>query len=215
MSDLSNTPSGEGTWIHRLAASGGSPLFRPWASLNPAEPAAEPEPEPEPEAGEPESSEPNPAAIKAEAFAEGFEQGRRTVELELASERNAIKELAESLQCLWPEPPQALAALLAETVERLVGQIVGEVEIDRTLLVSRAERAAAMIVEEQSPSKMLVHPEDLPLLQGARIPVPIAADSSLPRGSVVLECGTGWVDDGPAVRMEQLKEALNRLGAPE
>jgi hypothetical protein len=32
---------------------------------------------------------------------------------------------------------------------------------------------------------------------------------------VKLECASGWIEDGPAVRLERLRLALDRIGAPE
>ncbi|PWG02012.1 FliH/SctL family protein [Sphingosinicella humi] len=162
-----------------------------------------------------ESAEPavsDPAATHADSFAQGFDAGRRTAELEFAGERQAIARLAEQLEALRPEPTSALAALIAETVERLVTQIVGSVEIDRALLQQRAETAAKLIGEDTEPAKMRVHPDDVPLLDAARIPVTIVGDDSLRRGSIVLDTGSGWVEDGPAVRLERLRAALDSFG---
>lgn len=151
-------------------------------------------------------------AAEVDAFAEGFEAGRRTVELELAEEREAIARLSTALETLRPEPTEPLAALLAETVERLVRQIVGEVEIDPATLMRRAEMAARLVGEEVAPSKLRVHPDDIALIDAAQMPVPVLADASLARGSVVLETASGWIEDGPAVRLERLRAALDRMG---
>jgi len=192
------------SWIGSLAASR-IRTFTPWNS----------EPAPTEVANDHGARASDPAAIHAEGFAQGFEQGRRTVELELAAERNALTRLAESLDVLRPQPSGALAALLAETVERLVRQIVGEVGVDPAMLINRAENAAALVGEELEPSKLLVHPDDVAILSSARIPLHVVGDPALERGSIVLECGGGWIEDGPLVRLERLRAALGRIGAPE
>ncbi len=153
--------------------------------------------------------------IREQAFAEGFEQGCRTVEAEVAQEREAIAALTASIEALQREPTDALAALLAVTVERLVHQIVGEVPINPISLVKRAEAAAALIGEEVEASRLLVHPDDLPLFARSRVPVEIAADPSLERGAVRLEWNRGWIEDGPSVRLERLRAALDGLAAPQ
>ncbi|SMF72617.1 FliH/SctL family protein [Allosphingosinicella indica] len=154
-------------------------------------------------------------AIRAEAFAEGYEAGHRTAELTLAADKEALAKLLEAVEALRPEPTDALAALLAEAVERLVHQIVGTVEIDAALLRERAEMAAAMIGEDNDASRLMVHPDDVPLLEGAPIPVEIVGDPSLPRGTVRLETGSGWIEDGPAIRLDRLRTALGKMGAGE
>jgi flagellar assembly protein FliH len=199
-------------WLDHFAARSEPARFTPWRSS---------EEEPAPVSGneelevEEEAVEADPVALHADGFAQGFEEGRRTVQLEFADERAALARLTESLDVLRPEPTTALAALLAETVERLVRQIVGRVEVDAILLANRAGEAAALIGEELEPSKLFVHPDDIPLLAPAHIPVELAPDATLARGSVKLECASGWIEDGPSVRLDRLRAALDRMGAPE
>jgi flagellar assembly protein FliH len=148
-------------------------------------------------------------------FERGFEEGRRAAEQEMAEARAAITRLAESLDVLRPEPTNALALLLAETVERLVRQIVGQVDVDAALLLARADAAAALIGGETAPARLRVNPADLPFFIGARVPVEIMADPSIERGGLKLETGQGWIEDGPSVRLDRLRAELDRLGTPQ
>jgi flagellar assembly protein FliH len=154
-------------------------------------------------------------AIRTQAFAEGFEQGCKTVDDEVAKEREALAALMESLQALQPEPPEALAALLAVTVERLVHQIVGEVPINPILLVKRAEDAARLIGEETQGSRLLVNPADLPLFARTRVQIEIVGDPAIERGALRVIWGQGWIEDGPAVRLARLRASLDKLAAPK
>ena len=177
-----------------------APQFTPWGEMT-AAPSNDTEAAPDLE------------AVRAQAFAEGFDQGRRTVELEFAAEREALAHLAEALEVLRPEPTAALGQLLAETVERLVRQVAGEVEVDGALLARRAEAAAAMIGEETEAARLRAHPEDAVLLENARIPVEIVADPTLERASLVIETRDGWIEDGIAIRIERLRAELDRICA--
>src|SRR3546814_15532471 len=49
-------------------------------------------------------AQPDAAATHADSFAQGFDAGRRTAELEFAGERQVIARLAEQLEELRPEP---------------------------------------------------------------------------------------------------------------
>lgn len=157
----------------------------------------------------------DPAAIREQAFLDGAAQGRAMAEADLAAEHRALAELAASLSILQPEAPAALGMLLSETVERLVRQVMGEVTIDRDQLLARANAAAALIAEETAPARMRVHPDDQALLAGATLPLPLVGDPHLARGTILIENGSGWIEDGPAVRLEKLRSLLDRLGAPE
>ncbi|MFN3388276.1 MAG: FliH/SctL family protein [Allosphingosinicella sp.] len=181
-----------------------APTFTPMAGEEPAndDPAA---PSPEDEV----------ARIEAEAFALGYEAGREAAEQDFAAEREAVASLARSLEALRPLPEQQLALLLAETVDRLVRQLVGEVGVDPVLLLSRAKNAAAMLGAEAAAAKMRLHPEDVLLLAEAGLPVPLEADPALERGAIRIETATGWIEDSPAIRLERLRAELDRMGAPK
>ena len=113
---------------------------------------------------------------------------------------------------LKPEPTGALAMLLAETVDRLVRQVVGEVEIDGMTLLARAREAAELIGKDTEPSQLRCHPDDAALLEAAALDIELVADPALERGALVLETGHGWIEDGPAVRLDRLRAALDRMG---
>jgi flagellar assembly protein FliH len=154
----------------------------------------------------------NAADLQAGAFAQGFEEGRRAVEEMVAGERAGIAQLAASLEVLKPQPSQALAMLLSETVERLVRQIMGTVSIDRDTLLERCVRAAELIGDEAGPMRLRLHPDDLELLGDASIDTPLVADHGLLRGTIRLETDEGWIEDGPEARLERLRAALDQMG---
>lgn len=185
--------------IRRNAAS-----FRPWGGNDdPLEPGDEGS----------FSAEDELQVREAELFALGVAEGRRTVEAEFAAERHAMVQLAEALQQLRPEPTLPLALLLAETVDRLVRDVVGEVEIDGLKLLARAKAAAALIGEATQPARLRLHPDDAALLRDAALEVEIQGDLALQRGTVLLETAEGWIEDGPAMRLERLRAELDKMAA--
>jgi flagellar assembly protein FliH len=151
-------------------------------------------------------------ALKAEAFAQGFDEGQRVLLEAVQHERTALSELAGSLEVLQPEPTGALAAMLAETVDRLVRQIVGEVQLDQDTLLARCEAAAALIGDEVKPASLRINPADAERLGDAVLPVPMIADESVAPGMLLLETAQGWIEDGAAVRLERLRSALDGMG---
>jgi flagellar assembly protein FliH len=153
-----------------------------------------------------------PGDVRARAFTEGYEEGRRAVLEGVAAERDALAELARSLEALTPEPSRELGLLLAETVDRLVRQIVGEVTIDRETLEARAMAAAELISEEAGTMRLRLNPADAERLADAQLDVQMVPDAHLAPGTILLETGDGWVEDGPEVRLEKLRAALDRMG---
>jgi flagellar assembly protein FliH len=154
-------------------------------------------------------------ALIAQGYADGLNEGRRLAMIELEEERAALQRLAVSLECLNPQESDGLAAMLANSVKRLVTQIVGEVEINADTLLERTQAVAAMIAEETAPTRLRLHPTDVVRLKGANIAVELVGDPLLAPGTIVLDTGSGWVEDGPHVRLEKLRAQLDRLGAPK
>ena len=170
--------------------------------------------EPEPFHGAASNDMASAEALLAQGYAEGLSEGRRLAMIDLEEERSALARLAASIEALKPENSDGLAALLADTVKRLVTQIVGEVEINADTLHERVQAIAAMIAEETAPKRLRLHPTDVARLQGATLPLDMVADPMLAPGTIVLDTGSGWVEDGPHVRLEKLRAQLDRLGAP-
>lgn len=154
----------------------------------------------------------DPSAIHAQGFAEGHAEGLRMLERAILDERAAVTALADSLAALRPEPAGPLAALLAETVERLVRQVVGEVEVDRARLLERASAAAELIADDAAPARMRLHPDDVERLAGTALPVELIADPAIAPGAVLVEGEQGWIEDGPAAALERLRHVLNQMG---
>ena len=162
---------------------------------------------------EPEEERVDIEAVRAAAIAQGYAAGLEAGRREADKERDALERLAMGLQMLRPEPTQGLGAMIATTVERLVRQVMGEVEVDVDTLMDRAQAAAALIGEETRPTVLKLNPEDLSRLNRAELPVSVEADPALAPGDLRLETGAGSVEDGPSVRLERLRCALDRVAS--
>ena len=148
---------------------------------------------------------------RMEAFTLGFDEGCRVTAEANAADADARARLAEALGLLAPAPSGMLSTMLSATVVRLVEQIVGEVEIDLERLVDRCDTVAAFIESNQDRSALHLHPDDVALLEGETIGVPMVADKSMHRGCVRLETADGWVEDGPDVRLSRLRALMDDM----
>lgn len=148
------------------------------------------------------------ASVPVDEFARGVVEGRRTVEAELAAERDALLQLAGSLETLQSPPSALIASLIITSVERLVADIVGNAPIDGTLLSERAGALAA-IIADQGQVMLAVHPDDEPLLETA---LPVVPDPALERGMVQARAGAILYEDGVPQAMMRLRTEIARLG---
>ena len=134
--------------------------------------------------------------------------------MEFMREREALAQLIRSAESLQPEPSGPLAAVLAESVIRLVRQIVGEVQIDPVMLKKRAESIAELVTAESGPARLRMNPDDMAMLDGVDLGLPMAPDHHLASGTIILETGEGWIEDGPHVRLAKLRSQLDNMVLP-
>ncbi len=178
--------------VDAMARGGG---FRPLSFARPAHAAHE----------EPES--PVEADLD-DPFALGLAEGQRLAEAAFVAERHQLLALLAGAEALQDEPSEELAQLIAETVGRLVRQIVATAPIDADWLQAQAETAAAMVADADKARTLWVHPDDAALLADCPLTLAIESDPAMMRGTVRLETSTGWIEHGRAVYLEELRAAL-------
>lgn len=148
-------------------------------------------------------------------FARGLAEGQRLAESAFAAERHQLLALLAASEALQDEPSEELAQLIAETVERLVHQIVDTAPIDAAWLQAQAETAAALVAECDKARTMWVHPDDAVLLADCPLTLPVEGDASMARGTVRIETSAGWIEHGRSVYLDELRIALAGDGASE
>ena len=109
----------------------------------------------------------------------------------------------------------ALAGRLRETVLHLVTNLVGEVGISPDLLTARVEAATDLLADKTEAALLRLHPDDVALLDGRLASTVFAAgDPHVARGSFVLESASTIVEDGPALWLDQLAGAIDKVSVP-
>lgn len=109
----------------------------------------------------------------------------------------------------------AMAQRLRQTVMLLVTRLVGEIGVMPDLLATRIDAAVDLLADTSESALLRVHPDDVVLLEG-RLPATVfaAGDAALARGSFVLESASTLVEDGPALWLDQLATAIDRVPVP-
>jgi flagellar assembly protein FliH len=148
------------------------------------------------------------AVPEGDLVSEAFERGFKAAEKNFVVERLELQKLIAASAALQPEPSEELAVLIAETVSGLVAKIVGNVAIDRDWLADRARNAAALVSECDNARTIFVHPDDMIHLKGSELPLPIKADRDALRGSIRIDCSSGWIESGTALYLDALRVEL-------
>lgn len=141
-------------------------------------------------------------------FARGLAEGQRLAEAAFIAERHQLLALLAGAEALQDEPSEELAQLIAETVERLVRQIVATAPIDAGWLQAQAQTAADMVADADKARTLWVHPDDAALLADCPLTLALESDPAMMRGTIRLETSTGWIEHGRAVYLDELRTAL-------
>lgn len=142
------------------------------------------------------------------AYLRGMNEGRELSEISHAIEREALLALLASAEAFHHDASADLAAMIALTVERLVGQIVAAAPVDADWLHAQAAAAAAVIGDADRDQVLMLHPDDAVLLADCTLGLAVQSDASMARGNVRIEAGSGWVEAGRSVHLDALHAAL-------
>jgi flagellar assembly protein FliH len=155
-------------------------------------------------------------AAHAEGYAQGLADAAEQARLH-AEARERDGHLVDSIgQALASRVDRdAIAEHLRQTVLKLVSKLVGEIGVDPALLAGRIEAATDLLVDTQESAILRVHPDDVALLDG-HLPETVFAvgDAAVARGSFVLESASTIVEDGPALWLDQLAAAIDKVPVP-
>ncbi|MEO0061639.1 MAG: hypothetical protein RLZZ08_199 [Pseudomonadota bacterium] len=159
------------------------------------------------------ADEPPPHDPVKDAFEQGFAEGysaARSEAVQQEQDRDARRETIElTLARMDEQATQELAERLRQTVLALCEQAVLPLALDAEGLAARINRAVAMLQRAQDDRRVLLHPDDLALVQ-PRLPAGLAveADPSVERGGLRIVTPDGGVEDGPGQWRRILAEAF-------
>jgi flagellar assembly protein FliH len=158
------------------------------------------------------SREPEPDPIH-EAYARGLAEGRAEAEAQAAErerERDARRAAIELAFARFDAASaDQLRERLHETVYALCEKTMLPLASDAERLALRVEKAAAMLQRAHDERRILLHPDDIALVDG-RLPVELmlVPDPSLERGALRIETEDGGIEDGPSQWRRILAEAF-------
>lgn len=155
-----------------------------------------------------ESSDPVIAEEEVDLFALGLAEGQRLAMIAFEIERDQFRALLSAAQGLQAESSEELAVLIAETVARLVCDIVGETPLGSEQLRARASRAASLIADCDAARTLWVHPGDVAALQTVELGLQVMADPEAEPGSMRIDCSHGWIEHGTSLYLRELRSQL-------
>ncbi len=154
------------------------------------------------------SIQPPAPVVEDDPYARGLADGQELANTLFKTERARFQALLADALRPHTGNQEELAALIGETVLRLVEQVVGETQVDHASLERQITQAVALIGETDAARSLSLHPDDHALIAGAEWRFPLRADPAIGRGNIRIECSDGWVEHGRALGMEELRRLL-------
>lgn len=150
--------------------------------------------------------------IESDAFARGFEEGRKSAMIEAAEnaarEDAARERLGAQLMTIGSEDERRLSQRLRDIALALCSETLAPIALDEAALNRRIAACLAMLREAEE-RVVHLHPDDIafidPELAGT---LTIRADPALERGEVRVESADGGVEHGPTTWRKAIAEAL-------
>jgi flagellar assembly protein FliH len=154
-------------------------------------------------------------AARTAAYEEGYAAAMLAAREEAERDRALLAGLTDALKAGGAIDRDQLAQQLRRTVTVLVERLVGDIGVSADLLARRVAAATELLADAAESAMLRVHPDDVALLGGA-LPDTVFAvgDAAVARGSFVLEAASTIVEDGPALWLEQLTGAIDRVALP-
>lgn len=153
-----------------------------------------------------------PDAEIVDPYARGLQDGEQIARAAQDAEIAHLNTLLAATSALQNSASDDLAALIAETVERLVTDIAGSVAIDRERMMERIAAAVSVIAECDAARTLWLHPDDAALIDPDTVPLTIGLDPAAPRGSVRIACAEGSIEHGTGSFLDALRIQLGRTG---
>ncbi|MBC6436513.1 flagellar biosynthetic protein [Nostoc sp. HG1] len=158
------------------------------------------------------SAPPVAQVVENDDYAIGLADGQQLASVAFEADRVAMQKLLAGAHSVDGGNHDELSVLLRETVLRLVEQIVGQVEIDRTFMDRQIAAATALISETDAVRTLWLNPQDHLLFADGELPLPAHVDPALERGNLRIDCSGGWIEHGIAHGLTELRQLFGPEG---
>ncbi len=156
-----------------------------------------------------------PPSGDAEIFDIAYKKGWEDCEAALAEEKavndDACQRLTDALQHITTLQSAGSYEFILQAVEQLFERCAAATAPERETLQAWAQLLASYVDQDQKSASLLLHPDDLELIDKKSIGLPLLADDRLPRGNLRLSHAGGWIEKGSAVVLDELRNLIDEI----
>ncbi|MEO9635729.1 MAG: hypothetical protein ABJF89_11015 [Parasphingorhabdus sp.] len=159
----------------------------------------------------PASSEDPDADIFDVAYKKGWEDGQAALAEEHSAASQASDVLAEAIQHLNDLSSSGSCAFILSAVESLFRRCAEIAVPDPKLLQSWAMQLAELVDQDQKGVTLVLHPDDISLIDSSECTLALRGDESMLRGNLKLSHAGGWIEKGSEVVLDELRTLIDEF----
>lgn len=145
------------------------------------------------------------------AYKKGWEDGQAAIVNEQADNGNAAETLANAIGRLNNLYSRESFQFILQAIESLFRRCAELAVPDKELLQIWATQLAETVDRDQKGATLMLHPDDLALIDEKSCKIPLAADETMMRGNLKLKHSGGWIEKGSEVVLDELRSLIDEF----
>ena len=145
------------------------------------------------------------------AYKKGWEDGQAAITDEHATSSQQTSALADAILHLNDLSSRGSYTFILAAVESLFRRCAELAVPDPALLQAWAQQLAELVDQDQKGVKLLLHPDDVGLIDSDKCKLPLRADPSMLRGNLKLSHSGGWIEKGSEVVLDELRTLIDEF----
>ncbi len=149
------------------------------------------------------------------AYRKGWEDGQAAVAAERGQEDQAAANIADAIRYLNDLHSTGSFALILNAIESLFRRCSELAVPDPILLQAWATQLADKIDQDQKGASLILHPDDVALIDQNACKLTLKPDPSMLRGNLKLSHAGGWIEKGSEVVLDELHALIDEFSGSQ
>tara|TARA_R110000772_G_scaffold31902_9_gene78421 strand:+ start:1473 stop:2168 length:696 start_codon:yes stop_codon:yes gene_type:complete len=145
------------------------------------------------------------------AYRKGWEDGQAALAADQEADNQAATVLADAITYLNDLYSTGSFSLILNAIESLFRRCSELAVPDQQLLQAWAVHLADKIDQDQKGASLVLHPDDMALIDQDLCKLPLRADPSMMRGNLKLSHAGGWIEKGSDVVLDELRGLIDEF----
>jgi flagellar assembly protein FliH len=147
------------------------------------------------------------------AYKKGWEDGQAAMNDEQAGNNAAVDQLSAAIGKLDDLHSSGSYEFILKAIETLFRRCAELAIPDEKLLQAWATQLADTVDQDQKSATLVLHPDDVALIDPEFCKIALSADENMLRGNLKLSHSGGWIEKGSEVALDELRALIDEFAA--